>query len=57
MQQDGEFACDSDNGATATFGVYQSYAPRFDLRPSHGSHQQYVGGSTQSRLEIFVTSP
>jgi len=57
MQQDGEFACNSDNGATATISAHQSHAPQFDFRPSHGSHQQCVGGSTQSRLEIFVTSP
>ncbi len=54
VEQDGEFACDSHNGATTTLGAHQSHAPRFDLRPRHRSHQQSVGGCVQSCADIPV---
>ena len=56
MQQDGEFACDSGNGATATLCAHQSHAPRFDLSPHHRSHEECICGSIKRCAHILIPS-
>ena len=56
VQQNGEFARDSYNGATTTLGSHKPHAPRFDLRPGHRSHEKRIRGGVQRRTDVSIPS-
>ena len=42
VQNDGDFACDSNGRASSSFGSRQPHAPRFQRRSSSGSDEQGI---------------
>lgn len=51
MEQDSDFAGNSDNGSPPAFGLYEAYTPRFQAAPRNRSHEHRAGRGVEGRAD------